>query len=108
MNAPMVGIGETVSDSESYAYRLQQMLPRAEIMNLGVHGYAHDQMLILFKDKGSTDIAGNYSFNSSTTTTADITARALMVTATGVNRVYDGTTTAEVLKKEGQIGRAHV
>jgi hypothetical protein len=44
--------GETVSDSESYPFRLQQMLPRAEIMNFGVHGYAHDQMLLLLKDKG--------------------------------------------------------
>lgn len=44
--------GETVSDSESYPYRLQQMLPRAEIMNFGVHGYAHDQMLMLFEGQG--------------------------------------------------------
>lgn len=44
--------GETVSDSESYASRLQELLPRAEIMNFGVHGYAHDQMLLLFKDRG--------------------------------------------------------
>ncbi|MEO8337585.1 MAG: SGNH/GDSL hydrolase family protein [bacterium] len=44
--------GESVSDSESYPNRLQQMLPRAEIMNFGVHGYAHDQMLLLFKEQG--------------------------------------------------------
>jgi hypothetical protein len=44
--------GETVSDNESYPYLLQQKLPKAEIMNFGVHGYAHDQMLILFKEQG--------------------------------------------------------
>ena len=44
--------GETVSDDESYAYRLQQLLPRAEVMNFGVHGYAHDQMLILLREQG--------------------------------------------------------
>ena len=39
--------------------------------------------------------AGNYSV-SPTTTTADITPYALVVTATGVNKVYDGTTNATV------------
>src|SRR5262249_46139996 len=36
--------------------------------------------------------AGNYTFNPTASTTADITARTLTVTASGVNRVYDGTT----------------
>src|SRR6185503_796047 len=40
--------------------------------------------------------AANYTFNSTATTTADITARSLTVTATGVNKVYDGATTATV------------
>ena len=40
--------------------------------------------------------AGNYTFNTTASTTADITARALTVTATGVNKVYDGTTAATV------------
>ncbi|MFL5330699.1 MAG: YDG domain-containing protein [Gemmataceae bacterium] len=40
--------------------------------------------------------AGNYSFNTSAMTTANITARDLNVTATGNNRVYDGTTSATV------------
>lgn len=44
--------GESVSDDETYAFRLQQLLPRAEVMNFGVHGYAHDQMLILLREKG--------------------------------------------------------
>ena len=45
---------------------------------------------------GGTD-AGNYQLASSTlTTTANITALALTVSATGVNKVYDGTTTATV------------
>ena len=36
--------------------------------------------------------AGNYSYNTSTTTSASITPKAAVVTATGVNKVYDGTT----------------
>ena len=44
--------GEAVSDDEMYASLLQHMLPRAEIMNFGVHGYAHDQMLILLREQG--------------------------------------------------------
>ena len=40
--------------------------------------------------------AGNYTLSTpTTTTTADITPRALTVTATGVNKVYDGTTTRD-------------
>ncbi|MEZ0262442.1 MAG: YDG domain-containing protein, partial [Alphaproteobacteria bacterium] len=40
--------------------------------------------------------AGNYTFNSTATTTANITPFALTVGATGVNRVYDGTVNATV------------
>jgi hypothetical protein len=40
--------------------------------------------------------AGNYSFNTTAHTTANITARAITVDATGTNRVYDGTTTDAV------------
>ena len=28
------------------------MLPQAEIINMGVHGYGHDQMLIFLKEEG--------------------------------------------------------
>ena len=44
--------GEAVSDDEMYASLLQRMLPGAEILNFGVHGYAHDQMLILLREQG--------------------------------------------------------
>ena len=40
--------------------------------------------------------AGNYSFNTATSTSADITARALTITAAGQNKVYDGNTSATV------------
>ena len=36
--------------------------------------------------------AGNYTFNTTATATADITPRPLTIAATGVNRVYNGTT----------------
>ncbi|KTT27675.1 YDG domain-containing protein [Pseudacidovorax intermedius] len=38
--------------------------------------------------------AGNYSINTTASTTADVTAKAITVAATGVNKVYDGTTAA--------------
>src|SRR6185369_233500 len=47
--------------------------------------------------------AANYSPNSTTSTTADITARALVVSATGVNKVYDGTTAATVTLSDNRV-----
>lgn len=44
--------GDGVNDDETYSYYLQQMLPGTEVINMGVHGYGHDQMLILFKEVG--------------------------------------------------------
>lgn len=44
--------GDEVSDDETYAYYLQQMLPDTEVINMGIHGYGHDQMLILLKEEG--------------------------------------------------------
>src|SRR5207248_67694 len=47
--------------------------------------------------------AGNYTFNTTASTTADITARALTVSATGVNKVYDGTATATVTLSDDRV-----
>jgi hypothetical protein len=47
--------------------------------------------------------AGNYTFNTTATTTADITARPLTVSATGVNKVYDGNTTATVNLSDDRV-----
>ncbi len=44
--------GDEVSDDETYSFYLQEMLPNTEVINLGVHGYGHDQMLILLKEEG--------------------------------------------------------
>src|SRR5207249_4228770 len=40
--------------------------------------------------------AANYTANTTASTTANITVRSLVVSATGVNKVYSGTTTATV------------
>ncbi|WP_199121630.1 YDG domain-containing protein, partial [Pedobacter sp. ASV28] len=40
--------------------------------------------------------ATNYTFNTTASTTADITPFALMVSATGSNKVYDATSNATV------------
>ena len=42
--------GEDVGDDETYSHHLQSMLPRAEVINLGVHGYGHDQMLLYLRE----------------------------------------------------------
>ena len=44
--------GEEVSDNETYSYYLQQLLPNTEVINLGIHGYGHDQMLIYLREEG--------------------------------------------------------
>jgi hypothetical protein len=44
--------GDEVSDNETYSYCLQEMLPHTEVINMGVHGYGHDQMLILLREEG--------------------------------------------------------
>ena len=45
----------------------------------------------------------NYSVGTINTTTANITKRALAVTATGVNRVYNGNTTATVTFSDNRV-----
>ena len=47
--------------------------------------------------------AGNYTFNSTANTTANITGRSLVVSATGVNKVYDGTTNATVVLSDNRL-----
>src|SRR5439155_1437556 len=47
--------------------------------------------------------AGNYTFNTTASTTADITAKALTVSATGINKVYDGNTTASVTLSDNRV-----
>jgi hypothetical protein len=44
--------GDEVSDDETYSSYLQEMLPHTEVINMGVHGYGHDQMLFLLKEEG--------------------------------------------------------
>lgn len=44
--------GEDVSDDETYPYYLEQLIGSGEVINMGVHGYAHDQMLLYLKKEG--------------------------------------------------------
>ena len=41
--------GEGVSDWETYPFLLDQLLPDAEVLNFGVHGYGLDQMLLYLR-----------------------------------------------------------
>jgi hypothetical protein len=41
--------GDEVSDDETYAADLERMLPGVEVINLGVHGYGQDQMLLYLR-----------------------------------------------------------
>lgn len=43
--------GEEVSDDETYAAQLGRVLRDAEVLNFGVHGYGHDQMLIYLREE---------------------------------------------------------
>lgn len=44
--------GEEVGDKETFPYFLQQMLPENEVINMGVHGYGQDQILLLLENLG--------------------------------------------------------
>jgi hypothetical protein len=45
--------GQDVSDDETYCHQLERLLPGAEVLNLGVHGYGHDQMLLYLQEEGA-------------------------------------------------------
>jgi len=47
--------------------------------------------------------ASNYNLTSPITTTANITARSLTITAKGVNKIYDGTTNASVTLTDNHV-----
>ncbi|MFN0290761.1 putative Ig domain-containing protein [Pedobacter helvus] len=47
--------------------------------------------------------AANYAINTNATTTANVTARALMVTAAGINKTYDGSFTATVNLTDNRV-----
>ncbi|MCM8776184.1 MAG: SGNH/GDSL hydrolase family protein [Candidatus Omnitrophica bacterium] len=44
--------GEEVGDRETFPYYLEKILPNSEVINMGVHGYGHDQMLLYLKEEG--------------------------------------------------------
>jgi hypothetical protein len=44
--------GEEVGDEDAYPHRLEALLPGVEVLNLGVHGYGHDQMFLYLKEEG--------------------------------------------------------
>lgn len=44
--------GEECSDNETYPDFLRALMPALEVINFGVHGYGHDQMLIYLKEEG--------------------------------------------------------
>jgi hypothetical protein len=45
--------GAEVSDAETYAQVLESELPHTEVLNLGVQGYGHDQMLLYLEEEGA-------------------------------------------------------
>ncbi len=47
--------------------------------------------------------SGNYSFNTTAATTANITQRPLTINATGINKVYDGGTKATVTLSDNRV-----
>jgi hypothetical protein len=44
--------GEDVGDDEAWPRRLEELMPGTEVLNLGVHGYGHDQMLLYLRAEG--------------------------------------------------------
>jgi len=44
--------GQCVGDEESFPARLEQRIAPGEVLNLAVHGYGHDQMLLRLREQG--------------------------------------------------------
>jgi lysophospholipase L1-like esterase len=44
--------GDEVGDAEAWPQQLARRLPGVEVLNLGVHGYGHDQMLLYLQEEG--------------------------------------------------------
>ena len=44
--------GEEVGDDETFSHHLQSLIRGSEVLNLGIHGYGHDQMLVYLKEEG--------------------------------------------------------
>jgi hypothetical protein len=44
--------GDEVSDNETWSYYLEKLLPGSEVINFGIHGYGHDQMLLYLQEEG--------------------------------------------------------
>jgi hypothetical protein len=44
--------GEEVSDNETFSYDLEKLLPNSEVINFGMRGYGHDQMLLYLQEEG--------------------------------------------------------
>jgi hypothetical protein len=42
--------GEDVGDDDTFAAQMARLLPDVEILNFGVHGYGHDQMLLYMRE----------------------------------------------------------
>lgn len=45
--------GEEVGDDETFAAGIERRLPATDVVNLAVHGWAHDQMLIRLREDGA-------------------------------------------------------
>jgi hypothetical protein len=45
--------GDSATHDKTYSYYLTRSLPDTEVLNLGVSGYGHDQMLLYLKEEGA-------------------------------------------------------
>ncbi len=46
--------GDEVSDNETYSYQFAQMLDKTDVLNMGIHAFGHDQMLLYLQETGET------------------------------------------------------
>jgi hypothetical protein len=85
-------VGDTVTFADTSAVFLNKNVGSSKTVNVtGISASGSD--------------AGNYSFNTTATTTANITPKAVTVAATGTNKVYDGgSADAVTLASGGLVG----
>jgi hypothetical protein len=94
-NAALLTLSNVATGDANNATKLAIASPVAQYSSKGV---ATGKTVTLTSAQLSGTSAGNYtlSLSGAPTTTSNITPRALAVTATGINKTYDGTTTATV------------
>ncbi len=99
--------GTTTATLNTAAVSLNGLIA-GDVLNVSANGAFGDKNVATAKTVSITSSyagadVGNYAIGNQASTTANITAKVLTVTATGANKVYDGTTTGAVTLGDNRV-----